>query len=85
LFFAEHWKVPLDFLPAHRNIVLVAAQGLSKTMIAKNIVHHAVLAGGAALFITASDLLLSCSTSASRKALAPSNAASATTPGSRCS
>ncbi len=48
----------LDFLPAHRNVVLVAAQGLGKTMIAQNIVHQAILAGHTALFITASDLLL---------------------------
>ena len=37
---------------------LVGAQGLGKTMLAKNIVHQVVLAGHSARFITASDLLL---------------------------
>lgn len=59
----------LDFLPAHRNIVLVGAQGLGKTLIAKNIVQHAVLAGHTALFITASDLLLDLGKQESARAL----------------
>lgn len=59
----------LDFLPAHRNVVLVAAQGLGKTMIAQNIVHHAILAGHTALFITASDLLLDLGKQESARAL----------------
>ena len=50
--------VRLDFLPEARNIVLVAPQGLGKTMIAQNIVHQAILAGHGALFITAAQLLL---------------------------
>ena len=48
----------LDFLEQHRNVVLVAPQGLGKTMIAQNIAHQAVLAGHTALFTTASQLLL---------------------------
>lgn len=48
----------LDFLEGHRNVVLVAPQGLGKTMVAKNIAQHAILAGHSALFITAADLLL---------------------------
>jgi DNA replication protein DnaC len=36
---------PLDFLTAGRALVLVAAQGLGKTMIAQNIAHQAVLGG----------------------------------------
>jgi DNA replication protein DnaC len=48
----------LEFLAAGRNIVLVAPQGLGKTMIAKNIAHNAILAGHAVLFITAAQLLL---------------------------
>jgi len=59
----------LEFLPAHRNIVLVGAQGLGKTMIAKNIVQHAILAGHTALFITASDLLLDLGKQESARAL----------------
>ena len=37
---------------------LVGAQGLGKTLLAKNIAHQAVLAGHSALFTTAADLLL---------------------------
>ena len=48
----------LAFLEHGENVVLVAAQGLGKTMIAKNLAHAAVLAGHTALFVTASDLLL---------------------------
>ena len=48
----------LDFLAKGENVILVAAQGLGKTMLSKNLVHQAVLAGHSALFITASDLLL---------------------------
>lgn len=48
----------LDFLAGARNVVLVAAQGLGKTMIAQNIAHAAVLAGTHVLFTTAAELLL---------------------------
>jgi DNA replication protein DnaC len=48
----------LDFLTAGRNLVLVAPQGLGKTMIAQNIAHQAVLAGHRVLFLTAAQLLL---------------------------
>ena len=48
----------LDFLDRADNVLLVGAQGLGKTMLAKNIVHQVVLAGHSARFITASDLLL---------------------------
>lgn len=48
----------LDFIGRGDNVVLVGAQGLGKTMLAKNIVHQAVLAGHSALFTTASELLL---------------------------
>ena len=47
----------LDFLPEARNLVLVGANGLGKTMIAQNICHAAVLAGHSVLFRTASKLL----------------------------
>lgn len=47
----------LDFLPEARNLVLVGAHGLGKTMIAKNICHAAVLAGHSVLFRTTSKLL----------------------------
>ena len=48
----------LDFLARGENVILVGAQGLGKTMLAKNIAHQAVLAGHSALFTTAADLLL---------------------------
>jgi DNA replication protein DnaC len=47
----------LDFLSEARNLVLVGANGLGKTMIAQNICHAAVLAGHSVLFRTASALL----------------------------
>jgi DNA replication protein DnaC len=48
----------LDFLTGAENVVLVGAQGLGKTLIAKNLVHQAILHGHSALFTTAADLLL---------------------------
>jgi DNA replication protein DnaC len=48
----------LDFLHRGENVILVGAQGLGKTMLAKNIAHQAILAGHTALFTTAADLLL---------------------------
>ena len=48
----------LDFLERGENVILVGAQGVGKTMLAKNIAHQAVLAGHSALFMTAADLLL---------------------------
>lgn len=50
--------VDMDFLDHNENVVLVANQGLGKTMIAKNLAHQAIIAGKSALFISASDLLL---------------------------
>jgi len=47
----------LSFLERTENVVLVAPQGLGKSMIAKNIAHAAVLGGHNALFVSASDLL----------------------------
>lgn len=59
----------LDFIPEARNIVLVAAQGLGKTMIAQNIGHQAVLAGHSVIFITAAQLLLDLGGQESARAL----------------
>ena len=47
----------LDFINEGRNLILLGANGLGKTMIAKNLAHAAVLAGHSVLFRTASDLL----------------------------
>jgi len=60
----------LDFLAEARNVVLVAAQGLGKTMIAQNIAHAAVLAGTHVLFTTAAQLLLDLGGQESTRALA---------------
>ena len=67
----------LGFLADARNVVLVAAQGLGKTMIAKNIAHAAVLAGTHVLFTTAAQLLLDVG---SQESTAPWPGASITTP-----
>lgn len=48
----------LDFLAEARNVVLVAPQGLGKTMVAQNIAHEAILAGHSVLVVSAAQLLL---------------------------
>jgi len=60
----------LEFLAATHNLVLVAAQGLGKTMIAQNIAHQAVLAGHHVLFTTAAQLLLDLGAQESARGLA---------------
>jgi DNA replication protein DnaC len=60
----------LDFLADAHNVVLVAAQGLGKTMIAQNIAHAAVLAGTHVLFTTAAQLLLDLGSQESTRGLA---------------
>jgi DNA replication protein DnaC len=50
--------IQLDFLEEARNVVLVAPQGLGKTMIAQNIALSAVQAGHSVLFTTAAQMLL---------------------------
>jgi len=47
-----------ELVRQRENLVLVAAQGLGKTLLARNIAHAAVLQGHSALFIEASRLLL---------------------------
>lgn len=59
----------LGFLERGENIVLVASQGLGKTMIAKNLVQAAVLCGASAAFTTASDLLLDLAKQETARAL----------------
>jgi len=48
----------LGFLASGSNVILAAAQGLGKTMIAKNVAHQAVLQGHSVLCVTAADLVL---------------------------
>lgn len=59
----------LEFLARGHNVVLVAPQGLGKTMIAQNIAHQAILAGHSALFLTAAQLLLDLGAQDSARAL----------------
>lgn len=59
----------LEFLPDAKNVVLVAPQGLGKTMIAQNIAHEAVLAGHSVLFTTAAQLLLDLGSQESSRSL----------------
>lgn len=51
------------------NLVLVAAQGLGKTMIARNVVHATVMAGRSALFVEAAQMLLDLGGQDSSRAL----------------
>jgi DNA replication protein DnaC len=59
----------LGFVERTENVILVAPQGVGKTMIAKNLAHGAVLAGQSALFVSASDLLLDLSKQDTARAL----------------
>lgn len=61
--------VQLDFIGSARNVVLVAPQGLGKTMIAQNIAHQAILAGHGVLFLSAAQLLLDLAAQESARAL----------------
>ena len=47
-----------DWIPRAENWILAAAQGLGKTMVAKNVAHRAVLAGHSVLVTTAAAMLL---------------------------
>lgn len=47
----------IDFATEAANVILVGSNGLGKTMIAKNLVHRAILSGRTARFLTASELL----------------------------
>ncbi len=47
----------LEFLNETANAVFIAPNGLGKTMLAKNLTHHAVVRGATARFTSASDML----------------------------
>lgn len=66
---AVEMALRLEFLEGTRNVVLVAPQGLGKTMIARNVAHQAVLAGHSVLFVTAAQLLLDLAAQDSARAL----------------
>ena len=67
---AVETALALDFLQNDRNLILVAAQGLGKSMLAQNVAHQAVLAGHRVLFTTAAQLLLDLGAQDSARALA---------------
>lgn len=58
-----------EFLESRRNVILAGAQGLGKTMIARNLGHYAVLNGYSCLFTTASALTIDLGAQDSRLAL----------------
>jgi len=47
----------LRFLEERANVVIAGANGLGKSMLAKNLVHHAALKGHSSRFVSASELL----------------------------
>ena len=59
----------LDFMQGARNVVLIAPQGLGKTMIAQNIAHEAVRQGHSVLFTLASQMLMDLAGQDSSRAL----------------
>lgn len=59
----------LDFVSQAHNVLFIAPHGLGKTMLAKNLLHQAVLAGHSALFVSAAQLLLDLGAQESSAAL----------------
>src|SRR4029079_12657497 len=67
-------EVAEDALTAHfveqaGNVIVVAGNGLGKTMLAKNIANAAVAAGHSVLFVTAAQMLLDLAAQESARAL----------------
>jgi DNA replication protein DnaC len=58
-----------EFLESRHNLILAGAQGLGKTMIARNLGHYAVVNGYSCLFTTASALTIDLGAQESRHAL----------------
>jgi DNA replication protein DnaC len=52
----QSW-MSLDFIRDKANLILVGPNGVGKTSLAQNVIHHAVLNGHTALFTTASEML----------------------------
>lgn len=60
----------LSFIEQATNVVLIGPNGLGKSMLAKNLLHQAVLRGYTACFVRASDMLQDLSAQDSSRALA---------------
>lgn len=58
-----------EFLESRKNLILAGAQGLGKTMIARNLGHYAVMNGYTCLFTTASALAIDLGAQESQHAL----------------
>ena len=58
-----------NFVEQSANVIIVAANGLGKTMLAKNIAHQAITLGHSVLFVTASQMLLDLGGQESARAL----------------
>jgi DNA replication protein DnaC len=58
-----------ELVRQRENLILVAAQGLGKTLLARNIAHEAVLQGHSALFVEASRMLLDLGAQESARSL----------------
>jgi DNA replication protein DnaC len=58
-----------EFLESRKNVILAGAQGLGKTMIARNLGQYAVMSGYTCLFTTASALAIDLGAQESRYAL----------------
>ena len=54
---AVHDIMTTEFIRQAENVILIGPNGVGKTMIAKNIAHHAILQGHQVRFCTASELL----------------------------
>jgi DNA replication protein DnaC len=59
----------LDFVEKNRNVVLAGPQGLGKTLIARNLAHHAANKGFTVFTTTASQLVIDLSSAESSAAL----------------
>lgn len=58
-----------DLVRAGENLVLIAPQGLGKTMVARNVAHETLMRGGSAIFTEASRMLLDLASQESARAL----------------
>ncbi len=64
----EQW-LKLDYIREHRNLIMIGANGLGKTMIIKNLAHVALQAGQTVMFRTAAEVIsdLTCESPRQRR------------------